>query len=87
MRRTKWKINEDEILNNIKLKDRLETLNNPISIDEKIENPVDKLTFKEYKQQINKKSQLSLPYSFWLLGLVVSLISLSILLNSSGRVS
>ena len=76
---------EKEILKNIKLKDRLDYISRNVFPVEKVENPVERLTFHEVRKRYKKKTDKKtffFSYNFWLFLLVVFLISSSILFNS-----
>ena len=63
---------------NIKLKDRLEVLQENTIDEAKIENPVEKLSFQEYR----KRKQNLFNYKFWLFLVVISLLSASVFFNA-----
>ncbi|MBI3590453.1 MAG: hypothetical protein HY094_03620 [Candidatus Melainabacteria bacterium] len=68
----------------VKLKDRLEYLDKGIFEDTSVENPFDKLTFREYKKKYETKNNVLgyfSSYNFGLFVLVVFLLSTSILFN------
>ncbi len=72
---------EKELLEYIKLKNKLESLNkNPI-FEKKIKNPFDTLTFTETNNQEKKISSIT-SYKFWFLLLIASLLIVSVLFNS-----
>ena len=65
-------------IENIKLKDRLEVLQENTTYETKTENPVEKLSFQEYR----KRKQELFNYKFWLFLFVIFLLGASIFLNT-----
>lgn len=78
--------NEEKIFRNksVQLKDRVEFLNKSFEISEDTENPVEKLQFRKIKRNKKNKNLINaiFSYNFWFSLLVISLIVVSVLLNS-----
>ena len=77
---------EEKIFENrsVQLKDRVESLNKSFETNEDTENPIEKLQFRRIKRNKKKKNLINVifSYNFWLSLVVMSLIVISILLNS-----
>ena len=77
---------ENQTVENITLKDRVECLPQEDLLSKNTENPVEKLRFQELREQRKNKKRLKVvitSYNLWISVLVVFLISASIAFNSS----
>ena len=74
---------EKELLEYIKLKDKLELLNKNPVFEKKTKNPFETLTFNNQQIEIkSEKKKITSSYKFWFLVLVVLSLAVSIFFNS-----